>query len=81
MALQFACVASSSLSASSNVKGKSKAKINNNSANKKAAPNMTAGTLVSVTNREQSLQLFHLLGKLLYNKRKLPLQSPLTLPT
>ena len=56
MALQFACTAPSTASDTSKKNGKRKG---------------AGGTalLEAVTRREQSLALFHLLGKLLYNKR------------
>ncbi|TCD62712.1 Cell cycle checkpoint protein rad17 [Steccherinum ochraceum] len=60
MALQFACVAGSSLT---KPKGRGKAKKSN------AIPESRA-LLEAVSRREQSLALFHLVGKLLYNKRK-----------
>ncbi|KAI6129591.1 Rad17 cell cycle checkpoint protein-domain-containing protein [Pisolithus croceorrhizus] len=63
MALQFACVSSLS--------GKSKTKNPRNRNGSKSALAM----LEAVTRREQSLVLFHLMGKILYNKRKHDPQS------
>ncbi|KAF8347458.1 Rad17 cell cycle checkpoint protein-domain-containing protein [Amanita rubescens] len=54
MALQFACGAS----------------IPNGKTRKKRDAKLTTLMLESITRREQSLVLFHLLGKVLYNKRK-----------
>ncbi|KAM6494899.1 Rad17 cell cycle checkpoint domain containing protein [Amanita muscaria] len=59
MALQFACV-------SNNMRSKPR---------KKKDANMTTVMLESITRREQGLVLFHLLGKVLYNKRKGDLPS------
>lgn len=58
MALQFACVSSLS--------GKSQTKNPRNRNGGKSA----VAVLEAVTRREQSLVLFHLMGKILYNKRK-----------
>jgi cell cycle checkpoint protein len=55
MALQFACVVDMSI----DKKGKKKTTTSNRSARV---------VLESVTRREQSLVLFHLIGKVLYNK-------------
>jgi cell cycle checkpoint protein len=55
MALQFACGAS----------------IPNGKTRKKRDAKLTTLMLESITRREQSLVLFHLLGKVLYNKRRL----------
>ncbi|KAI6043951.1 Rad17 cell cycle checkpoint protein-domain-containing protein [Pisolithus marmoratus] len=63
MALQFACV--------SPLSGKSKAKNPRNRNSSKSA----LAVLEAVTRREQSLVLFHLMGKILYNKRKDDLPS------
>lgn len=60
MALQFACVSDISESKS---KGRGKTK--------KASSKLESRALMeAVTRREQSLALFHLVGKLLYNKRR-----------
>ncbi|KAG8943251.1 Cell cycle checkpoint protein rad17 [Tulasnella sp. 424] len=59
MALQFACVVDLE-QGSGGTRGKG--------AKKKGAKS-SKGVLVAITQREQSLALFHLLGKLLYNKR------------
>lgn len=56
MALQFACTAPSLTSDSSTKKGRKKG-------------GNTRALLEAVTRREQSLALFHLIGKVLYNKR------------
>lgn len=53
MALQFACI----VKLPSNKKGKNKSRGD------------TKVVLEAVTRREQSLHLFHLIGKVLYNKR------------
>ena len=59
MSLQFACVSDGS---TSKIKGRTKSK----------KPAIAGRALMeAVTRREQSLALFHLVGKLLYNKRKL----------
>ncbi|KAI6019829.1 Rad17 cell cycle checkpoint protein-domain-containing protein [Pisolithus orientalis] len=58
MALQFACI--------SPLPGKSKTKNSRNRNDTKSA----LAVLEAVTRREQSLVLFHLMGKVLYNKRK-----------
>lgn len=60
MALQFACTADSSTRKSS--KGTKKA-------SKGQGPSARV-MLEAVTRREQSLALFHLLGKIMYNKRE-----------
>lgn len=57
MALQFACVVNIQV----DKKGKKKAASSNRG---------TRVLLESVTRREQSLHLFHLIGKVLYNKRE-----------
>jgi cell cycle checkpoint protein len=59
MALQFACVVDMTI----DKKGKRKSTSINRS---------TRVVLESVTRREQSLALFHLIGKVLYNKRGFP---------
>ena len=59
MALQFACTSPSSDGLSSK---KGKAKSRRGGAD-------TRALLEAVTRREQSLALFHLIGKILYNKR------------
>jgi cell cycle checkpoint protein len=58
MGLQFAC--STLFGSGKKSKGKG---------GKKAATE--ASKMIALTNREQSLQLFHLMGKVLYNKRKI----------
>lgn len=64
MALQFACIVD--LPASS-TKSKGKAARKNVGGTK---PSTSARTVLeAVTRREQSLVLFHLMGKILYNKR------------
>ncbi|KAF8908184.1 Rad17 cell cycle checkpoint protein-domain-containing protein [Gymnopilus junonius] len=60
MALQFACITDSS--ATQKQKGKKKGGKNG------GAP--ASVLMEAITRREQSLVLFHLLGKVLYNKRK-----------
>ncbi|KAG8943249.1 Cell cycle checkpoint protein rad17 [Tulasnella sp. 424] len=60
MALQFACVVDLEQVSGGTTKGRG--------AKKKGAKS-SKGVLVAITQREQSLALFHLLGKLLYNKR------------
>ena len=62
MALQFACVVE--LPASST---KSKSKVTRKDVGRKMN---VRGVLEAVTRREQSLVLFHLMGKILYNKRQ-----------
>ena len=62
MALQFACIAPLRLKSS---KSKTKASRSRNA----ATGNGSLAVLEAVTRREQSLVLFHLMGKLLYNKR------------
>ncbi|KAH8096805.1 Rad17 cell cycle checkpoint protein-domain-containing protein [Cristinia sonorae] len=66
MALQFACIS-----------GSSGLKTKGRSRGKKATVSESRALLETVTRREQSLALFHLVGKLLYNKRKgdAPIQS------
>jgi cell cycle checkpoint protein len=63
MGLQFAC--STLFGSGKKSKGKG---------GKKAATE--AAKMIALTNREQSLQLFHLMGKVLYNKRKIFRQNP-----
>jgi cell cycle checkpoint protein len=58
MSLQFACTINKSLSASSNGRFKN---------NKRETDSRSI--LKTINHREHHLQLFHLLGKLLYNKR------------
>ncbi|KAK7689412.1 hypothetical protein QCA50_007204 [Cerrena zonata] len=60
MALQFATTSTSSIDGLDSRKGKGRTR--------KAAP--SRALMEVVTRREQSLALFHLIGKLLYNKRK-----------
>ncbi|THH32320.1 hypothetical protein EUX98_g1842 [Antrodiella citrinella] len=57
MALQFACISDGT---GSKAKSKTKAK----------KVTLNRGLMEAVTRREQSLVLFHLVGKVLYNKRK-----------
>ena len=65
MALQFACVVDLSTSST-----KSKGKVaRKNIGGTKKSTNVRA-VLEAVTRREQSLVLFHLMGKVLYNKRQ-----------
>ncbi|KAH7905330.1 Rad17 cell cycle checkpoint protein-domain-containing protein [Hygrophoropsis aurantiaca] len=69
MALQFACIAalpsgSKSKSKSAGTKKQSQSKI------KAEGGGNARAVLEAVTRREQSLVLFHLMGKVLYNKRK-----------
>jgi cell cycle checkpoint protein len=77
MALQFACV----VELPSNGNGKD-AKKGKGKKSKTASEGGVDGTegggcarvvLEAVTRRESSLALFHLMGKVLYNKRKLPI--------
>lgn len=65
MALQFACVID--LPASS-MKSKSKVARKNVGGTKRTTN--ARAVLEAVTRREQSLVLFHLMGKILYNKRQ-----------
>lgn len=76
MALQFACVVDLP---STKGKGKGKAKAKDRGAAKgvyvprlesQSRHTETSFRLEAITRREQSLALFHLLGKLMYNKRK-----------
>jgi cell cycle checkpoint protein len=60
MALQFACAAS----------------LPSGKTRKKRNAKLTTLMLESITRREQSLVLFHLLGKVLYNKRMLRSSLP-----
>ena len=62
MALQFSCTNPAPDGQPAGKKGKAK----------KRAGGDTRAFLEAVTRREQSLALFHLVGKILYNKRKLP---------
>ncbi|KIM70458.1 hypothetical protein SCLCIDRAFT_1142108 [Scleroderma citrinum Foug A] len=63
MALQFACIAP--------LRPKSeKSKTKGSRGRKAVTGNGSLAVLEAVTRREQSLVLFHLMGKLLYNKRK-----------
>ncbi|KDQ11559.1 hypothetical protein BOTBODRAFT_189751 [Botryobasidium botryosum FD-172 SS1] len=62
MTLQFACIVD--LPGSGGAKRGKGGKLS-----KRAKAEATRGILASITQREQSLVLFHLLGKLLYNKR------------
>ena len=62
MALQFACIAPLRLKSG---KSKTKASRSRNA----ATGSGSLAVLEAVTRREQSLVLFHLMGKLLYNKR------------
>lgn len=59
MALQFACTTTSAKEPSSISKSKAKAGSLN-----------ARGLLEVISRREQNLALFHLLGKILYNKRQ-----------
>ncbi|KAH8109931.1 P-loop containing nucleoside triphosphate hydrolase protein [Phellopilus nigrolimitatus] len=61
MALQFACVFDSSIQ---HGKGKS------TKGKRKNAGSGTRALMEAVTRREQALALFHMMGKILYNKRK-----------
>lgn len=62
MALQFACIAP--------LRPKSeKSKTKGSRGRKAVTGNGSLAVLEAVTRREQSLVLFHLMGKLLYNKR------------
>lgn len=63
MALQFACTNPPSKAHSSDKKGKTKTRRRGGD---------TRALLEAVTRREQSLALFHLVGKVLYNKRVSP---------
>jgi len=62
MALQFACIAPLRMKS-----GKSRTK--GSRSRNAVTGNGTLAVLEAVTRREQSLVLFHLMGKLLYNKR------------
>ena len=59
MALQFACISDGT---APKTKGRTKGKKSSSSAE-------TRALMEAVTRRESSLALFHLVGKLLYNKR------------
>ncbi|PPQ71519.1 hypothetical protein CVT26_010390 [Gymnopilus dilepis] len=65
MALQFACIAEAGGTSSTKQKNGRKKTAKGGSSKLQAGVVMEA-----VTRREQSLALFHLLGKVLYNKRK-----------
>lgn len=65
MALQFACVVD--LPASSM---KSKGKVTRKNVDETKRTTNVRAVLGAVTRREQSLVLFHLMGKILYNKRQ-----------
>ena len=66
MALQFACIADAGGTSSTKQKNGRKKTAKGGSSKLQAGVVMEA-----VTRREQSLALFHLLGKVLYNKRML----------
>lgn len=70
MALQFACIA---LPATSS--GKKGLRGRNTALSTKKGQS-TSAVLQSVTRREQSLALFHIMGKIMYNKRRF---APFTL--
>jgi cell cycle checkpoint protein len=66
MALQFACIVDVGASAS---KGSSSSKASKKKTSGNPKDAMKA-VLASVTRREQSLELFHLIGKVMFNKRQ-----------
>ncbi|KAF8842403.1 hypothetical protein BDN67DRAFT_899264 [Paxillus ammoniavirescens] len=68
MALQFACVVDIPTS-TNKTKGRGSRKTDRGASGIKDARNARV-VLGAVTRREQSLALFHLMGKILYNKRK-----------
>ncbi|KAG8216677.1 Rad17-domain-containing protein [Butyriboletus roseoflavus] len=65
MTLQFACVVDLPTSSI-----KSKGKVSRKNVDGKKRSKNVRAVLEAVTRREQSLVLFHLMGKILYNKRK-----------
>jgi len=67
MALEFACVVTLP------AKGAGKGRMKGNTVGRGGA----RAVLEAVTRREQSLALFHLMGKILYNKRKYPFRPHL----
>lgn len=77
MALQFACTSSSASASSSNVPSKSTGKGRSKKEAKGGKGREESARWVEVmSRREQSLVLFHLLGKVLYNKRAFHRASP-----
>ncbi|EIW78507.1 hypothetical protein CONPUDRAFT_167507 [Coniophora puteana RWD-64-598 SS2] len=76
MALQFACLvelpgsSSSAATGGSSRKGPNKGGTGNAAAKAAGGGTSARAVLEAVTRREQSLVLFHLMGKVLYNKRK-----------
>jgi cell cycle checkpoint protein len=88
MALQFACIVDMPRTGSSTVdKGKGrgtgkgkKSKVGGARGDDEGGANIKGGSasvvLEAVTRRESSLALFHLMGKVLYNKRESPFLRP-----
>ncbi|KIJ61820.1 hypothetical protein HYDPIDRAFT_158739 [Hydnomerulius pinastri MD-312] len=69
MALQFACVVALPTSAGK-AKGKGSRRAEREGGGGTSEGKSVRAVLEAVTRREQSLVLFHLMGKILYNKRK-----------